>query len=127
MHTAAMWLTVLLAIFRYIVICHHALGPQLCNLRRTKLAITAVFFTTTVFCSPHYVIYRPVPYRPTQNDDVTSGYTHDRQKPSNSIGEEDLLTDTAEGYWFDDNEFVTQSHKVRPNLYLKLSTISAKA
>lgn len=60
-HTIAMWLTVALAVFRYIVVCHHTLGPKLCNLQRAKITIVAVFFATVFFCIPNYVMYKPVP------------------------------------------------------------------
>jgi len=37
-HTAAMWLTVALAVFRYVVVCcHQALGARLCTLQRAKV------------------------------------------------------------------------------------------
>jgi len=37
-HTAAMWLTVTLAVFRYVVVCcHQALGARLCTLERAKV------------------------------------------------------------------------------------------
>ena len=56
-HTIAMWLTVALAVFRYIVVCHHTLGPKLCNLHRAKITIAAVFVSTVLFCIPNYVMY----------------------------------------------------------------------
>jgi len=37
-HTAAMWLTVALAVFRYVVVCcQQALGARLCTLQRAKV------------------------------------------------------------------------------------------
>ena len=57
-HTIAMWLTVALAVFRYIVVCHHTLGPKLCNLHRAKITIGAVFVSTVLFCTPNYVLYK---------------------------------------------------------------------
>ena len=59
-HTAAMWLTVSLAVFRYVTVCRHAASPRLCNLRRAKLTVVAVFAATGVFCVPIYVTYRAV-------------------------------------------------------------------
>ena len=55
-HTIAMWLTVSLAVFRYIVVCHHTLGPSLCNIRRAKLTIFLVFSITTACCVPNYLL-----------------------------------------------------------------------
>lgn len=57
-HTIAMWLTVALAVFRYIAVCHHTLGARLCNIRRAMLTITAVYVTTPIVCLPNYVKYR---------------------------------------------------------------------
>jgi len=61
-HTVAVWLTVSIAVFRYIVVCgRHALGARLCSRQRAKLSIVAVVAATIVACSPNYVMYRPVP------------------------------------------------------------------
>ena len=85
-HTIAMWLTVALAVFRYIVVCHHTLGPRLCNIQRAKITIAAVFIVTPQFSIPNYIMYKPIPL---END-------HGGIK----------------GYWFDKNDFVSQSHLV---------------
>jgi len=62
-HTVAVWLTVSIAVFRYIVVCgRHALGARLCSRRRANVAIAAVVGATVVACVPNYVMYRPVPY-----------------------------------------------------------------
>ena len=58
-HTIAMYLTVALAVFRYIVVCHHTHGPRLCNLHRARLTIALVFLATVVCCIPNYVLYTP--------------------------------------------------------------------
>lgn len=57
-HTVSMWLTVALALFRYIVVCHHLLGPRFCNLHRAKQIIVATLVITVLFCVPNYVLYR---------------------------------------------------------------------
>lgn len=57
-HTIAMWLTVSMAVFRYIVVCHHVLGPRLCNLHRARMTIASVFVVTPLVCLPNYVKYR---------------------------------------------------------------------
>jgi len=39
-HTAAMWLTVALAVFRYVVVCcHQVYGARLCTLQRAKVSL----------------------------------------------------------------------------------------
>ena len=68
-----------LAVFRYIVVCHHYLGPRLCNLHRAKVAITAVLTTTVIFCIPNYIMHKTVEtgngtYWVRENDFVTTTY-----------------------------------------------------
>lgn len=58
-HTVAMWLTVSLAIFRYVVVCRKVSGPGPCTLQRAKVTAAAVVIATIVFCSPNYVMHRP--------------------------------------------------------------------
>lgn len=60
-HTVAVWLTVSIAVFRYIVVCgRHSLGTRLCNRERARVAIGAIVATTVVFCVPNYIMYRPL-------------------------------------------------------------------
>ena len=81
-HTASVWLTVSLAIFRYVVVCYPSQGPTLCSSYRAKVTIVAVFATTVVSCIPNYVLYRPI-----------------------------SLDDTATGaFWFKESLFVTEVH-----------------
>ncbi|CAH1783972.1 unnamed protein product [Owenia fusiformis] len=56
-HTIAMWLTVSLAIFRYIIVCHHSIGPTMCSMLRAKITITAVYISTAIICIPQYISY----------------------------------------------------------------------
>jgi len=132
-HTVAVWLTVSIAVFRYIVVCgRHALGVRLCSRQRAKLAIVAVVAATLVACLPNYVMYRPVPYdagagatdhRVPGN---ASGSTHcrvsaasngsDQTTPRNVTwpsvdagGRESGAGGDVVGYWFDSNEFVTDT------------------
>ena len=60
-HTTSMWLTVVLALFRYVAVCHpHSLAPRLASLSRTRLAVALVVATSVVLCLPNYALYRPV-------------------------------------------------------------------
>jgi len=59
-HTAAMWLTVSLAVFRYVAVCHPTIGSRVCTLRRARIAIVAVVVSTVVFCWPNYTMNRVV-------------------------------------------------------------------
>lgn len=59
-HTVSMWLTVALAMFRYIAVCHHTHAITMCNLSRARLTILSIVVSTPLFCIPNYVLYRPV-------------------------------------------------------------------
>lgn len=56
-HTIALWLTVSLAVFRYIFVCHHTQAPGLCNMPRSKLTVLITVGTTILFCIPNYAQY----------------------------------------------------------------------
>ena len=94
MHTIAMWLTVALAVFRYIIVCHHTLGLKLRNLRYTKLMILAVFLASCINCIPNYVMYTTV------------------------------KLESSGGYWFKQREFLSELYKFFSfclfGVYLKL-------
>jgi len=134
-HTVAVWLTVSIAVFRYIVVCgRHALGARLCSRQRAKLAIVAVVAATLVACVPNYVMYRPVPYhaaayRPDETASNTSSHGCVGSAPNGSRQTTPSDTTTSSyvtaysgggagnetegpqqiGYWFDSNEFVTDT------------------
>lgn len=55
-HTIAIWLTITLAIFRYLYICYPTQGTTLCSLKRAKLTILAVYLCTAVICIPNYLL-----------------------------------------------------------------------
>ncbi|ESO98420.1 hypothetical protein LOTGIDRAFT_114444 [Lottia gigantea] len=57
-HTVAIWLTIALAIFRYIYICRPTKGAIYCNKRRAKLTILAVYILTMILCVPNYATNR---------------------------------------------------------------------
>lgn len=54
-HTIAIWLTIVLAIFRYIYMSYPTRGPQLCNPQRAKIAIFLVYLGTVITCIPNYL------------------------------------------------------------------------
>ena len=56
-----MWLTVVLALFRYVVVCRpHNLHPQFASLKRIRQAVALVVVMSIVLCLPNYVLYGPV-------------------------------------------------------------------
>lgn len=56
-HNMAMWLTVTLAVFRYIFVCQHTRAADLCSMDRAKLTVTVVVVATVVSCVPNYFLY----------------------------------------------------------------------
>ena len=129
-HTVAVWLTVSIAVFRYIVVCgRHALGARLCSRQRAKLAVVAVVAATVVACVPNYAMYRPVLYdtaaatthqvadnASTSSRCVVFASNKSRQATprnvtlsSSTIGNESRAMDEHRRYWFDWNEFVTDT------------------
>ena len=54
-HTVSIWLTVTLAVFRYIFIKYPRHGSQLCSLWRAKLAVLLVFLVTLIVCIPNFI------------------------------------------------------------------------
>ena len=111
-HTAAMWLTVTLAVFRYIVVCHHVLGPRLCNIRRARIAVVAVSVATVVFCVPNYVQHRPVAWNVTEGSEIDY-YDGDGAADGGSPASTSTPTAAiaAEAYWLKENEFITQRYR----------------
>ncbi|XP_050399563.1 G-protein coupled receptor dmsr-1 [Patella vulgata] len=57
-HTVAIWLTIALAIFRYIYICLPTKGAIYCSLRRAKQTILVVYVLTVILCVPNYISNR---------------------------------------------------------------------
>lgn len=54
-HTVSIWLTVTLAIFRYIFVRHVHSGAFLCSMKRAKIAVAAVFVVTFFVCIPNFL------------------------------------------------------------------------
>ncbi|XP_041369865.1 sex peptide receptor-like [Gigantopelta aegis] len=57
-HTVAIWLTIALAIFRYIYICMPTKGAVYCNLHRARIAIFLVYLSMLLLCIPNIIINR---------------------------------------------------------------------
>jgi len=122
-HTVAVWLTVSVAVFRYIVVCgRHALGARWCSRQRAKLATIAVVAATVVACLPNYVMYRPVLYDASAaTQEVVNNTSYPKHCVVSASDESDrayLRDETSPaygyatghiGYWFDWNEFVTDT------------------
>ncbi|XP_052261337.1 sex peptide receptor-like [Dreissena polymorpha] len=68
----AMWLTVSLAVFRYIFVCHHGIVNRLCSLQRALLTIKIIVIANAIVCIPDIFLYRVV--KPTDFGLNISGY-----------------------------------------------------
>ncbi|KAK3094731.1 hypothetical protein FSP39_005524 [Pinctada imbricata] len=55
-HTIAIWLTIALAIFRFLYIWFPTKGMIYCNIRRAKIAIALVIVSTVILCIPNYIM-----------------------------------------------------------------------
>ena len=51
------WITVLLALNRYMAVCHQLHAPSLCTLHKTKLQVAAVVLCVTIFFAPSFFRY----------------------------------------------------------------------
>ncbi|KAL8568452.1 hypothetical protein ACOMHN_067095 [Nucella lapillus] len=71
-HTVAIWLTIALAIFRYIYICMPTKGSIYCSLRRAKITIFVVYALTVVVCVPNYFTNRYKEYEGGLNPTASS-------------------------------------------------------
>lgn len=54
-HTVSIWLTVTLAVFRYIFIRHPRHGAVMCSLPRAKIAVFLTYIVTLIVCIPNFV------------------------------------------------------------------------
>ena len=77
-HTIAIWLTIVLAIFRYLFICYPTMGMTLCSMYRAKLAILAVYISTAIICIPNYLSTK---ITSMQSDDNETIYSLDATTP----------------------------------------------
>lgn len=55
-HTVAIWLTIALAIFRYIFICKPTRGSHYCSQERACYVVVLVIILTIILCIPNYTI-----------------------------------------------------------------------
>jgi hypothetical protein len=67
-HSISIWLTVNLAVFRYLFIRYPRQGQTLCSIERAKLSVILVFFATLFVCIPNFMGHN---VQPTQEKNVT--------------------------------------------------------
>ena len=56
-HSISIWLTVTLAVFRYVFIRFPRRGARYCNVQRTKTAVIAVSVAVIIVCIPNSIMY----------------------------------------------------------------------
>lgn len=56
-HTVAIWMTVMLAVWRFISIRYPHLVSQSCNMHRTKIYIALAYFMSPIICIPSYFMF----------------------------------------------------------------------
>nr|KAG5698664.1 hypothetical protein BaRGS_022552 [Batillaria attramentaria] len=61
-HSISIWLTVSLAVFRYIFIRYPRRGAKLCSIQRAKMTIVIVCVVVTIVCIPNSVSYKLTDY-----------------------------------------------------------------
>lgn len=57
LHSISIWLTVTLAVFRYVFIRFPRIGAQYCNVQRARTAVITVAIVVTVVCIPNSINY----------------------------------------------------------------------
>lgn len=118
-HTVSVWLTVTLAVFRYIAVCHHAIARRICTLHRARVAAACIVVAAVVVCLPTYLTYQPsqisfniAPFVSNGNkSNFGFGRGYDVEIPENlsmTLLVDSKIHGTAggSGYWFEEKEFV---------------------
>ena len=71
-HTFANWLTISLAIFRYMKVCHSDAAKKYCSTKRAKMTVVIVFVATALATVPFYPYYGV--YESSVNGNNITGY-----------------------------------------------------
>ncbi|XP_005098320.1 sex peptide receptor [Aplysia californica] len=75
-HSIAIWLTIALAIFRYIYICKPTRGSYYCSQQRARYVVILVIVLTIIICIPNYAVntymHHEVPANPDVGDSNTT-------------------------------------------------------
>lgn len=71
-HTVSNWLTISLAIFRYMKVCRPNAAKRHCNLARAKLTVIIVFIVSTLATVPFYLYYEV--YDSSEDNTNLTGY-----------------------------------------------------
>ena len=77
-HTVAIWLTIALAIFRYIYICKPTSGAYYCSQRRARFVVILVTFLTILVCVPNFGVNY---YGYFEREPINSTLSNETSKP----------------------------------------------
>lgn len=123
-HTVSVWLTVTLAVFRYIAVCHHAVARRVCTLWHARVAAVCIVAAAIVVCIPTYLMYQPrrlsadttATVSNSNNSSFGFAVGYNVEIPTNLSMAVLLETETdsqqmsggvgGSGYWFEEKEFV---------------------
>jgi len=118
------WLTVTLAVFRYIAVCHHAVAKRICTLRHARMTAACIVVAAVVVCIPTYIMYEPrqlsndatATASNSNNDSFGLAVRYEVEVPKNLSATVLLYSETDgqnlhggagfSGYWFTQKEFV---------------------
>ena len=73
-HSISIWLTVSLAVFRYVFISYPRRGAKLCSIYRAKLTVFIVCVVVTLVCIPNSIMYKFDSYPSGPDANETSWY-----------------------------------------------------
>ncbi|XP_037068728.1 sex peptide receptor-like [Pollicipes pollicipes] len=60
-HTVSIWLTVVLAVWRYVAIGHPSLNREWCSMKNTSVAIVSAYIFCPILCIPSYLTFAITP------------------------------------------------------------------
>lgn len=94
-HTAAMWLTVSIATFRFIYVCKHNIAQIWCSTNRAYIAIALVVLSSVLMCLPTFMCYAVTEidiHDPVRNLNITTVWTGETQICKKSSGILKIIT-----------------------------------
>lgn len=104
-HTMAIWLTIALAIFRYIYICKPTRGLHYCSQKRACFVVVVVIILTVILCIPNYAVN-------TYQFERGKGHPHSVNNGSTVNFTEGHLNTNDDSYFFPDIRMATNGNVV---------------
>ncbi|GFO20094.1 FMRFamide receptor [Plakobranchus ocellatus] len=98
-HSIAIWLTIALAIFRYIYICQPTSGAYYCSQRRAKFVVVLITFLTILVCIPNCGI-NYYGYMPGKSAGNSTGVGVSKNSSSLTINATTKAPPASKGYYY---------------------------